>query len=242
MEARLYVVHGSHPCACVAKALDLKDISFRTTEFPPPFHAVVQPLLFGSRTVPALRLDGEKLQGSRAILRRLDEVRPEPPLYPADPVERARVEEAERWGDEVLQSAARRLSWQILSRRPDLLPSYARGSRFAMPARLARVAARGMAPVGLRLNRADDTRLAADLRELPGHIDRVDAWIAEGLLGGDPPTAADLQIAPSLRLLLTIGDVRPWIAGRPAERLARRLFPDWAGEAPAGVLPVPAAA
>jgi glutathione S-transferase len=242
MEARLYVVHGSHPSACAEKALQLKGVEYRRVELLPPLHAAIQRVRFGARTVPAVRLDGEKVQGSRAILRRLEELRPDPPLYPPDAGARARVEEAERWGDEVLQGAARRLSWQVIKRRPDVMPSYARGSRFAMPAAMARLAARAMAPVEVRLNQATDEALAADLAGLPGHVDRVDGWIAEGVLGGDPPNAADLQIAPSLRLLMTIGDVRGWIAGRPAEQLALRLFPDWAGEAPAGILPLPAVA
>jgi glutathione S-transferase len=241
MDARLYVVHGSHPCATAARALELKGIAYRTVELPPPLHAAIQRARFGARTVPGLLLDGEKVQGSRRILRRLDELHPDPPLYPADPGARARVEEAERWGDEVLQPVARRLSWQVISRRPDVMASYARGSRYAMPGPLAALAARGMAPVELRMNRATDDALAADLRDLPGHLDRVDAWIGEGVLGAEPPTGADLQIAPSVRLLLTIGDVRPLISGRPAEQLALRLFPEWAGDAPAGILPLPAA-
>ena len=77
---------------------------------------------------------------------------------------------------------------------------------------------------------------------LPAHIDLVGAWIADGVLGGEPPNAADLQIAPSVRLLMTIGDVRPLVAGRPAEELALRLFPDWPGNAPAGILPLRAPA
>jgi glutathione S-transferase len=242
MEARLYVVHGSHPSACAEKALQLKGIEYRRVELPPPLHAAIQRVRFGARTVPAIRLDGEKVQGSRAILRRLDELRPHPALYPADPGLRARVEEAERWGDEELQGVARRLSWQVLRRRPDLMPSYARGSRYAMPAPAARLAARALAPVELRLNQATDDVLVDDLAGLPGHVDRVDAWIAEGLLGGEEPNAADLQVASSVRLLLTIGDVRPLIADRPAEALALRLFPDWAGDAPAGILPQLAAA
>jgi glutathione S-transferase len=242
MEARLYVVHGSHPCACVEKALQLKGIDYRRIEFPPPLHAPLQRLRFGARTVPGLKLDGERVAGSRAILRRLEELRPQPPLYPADAEARARVEEAERWGDEVLQSAARRLSWQVIKRRPRVMASYARGSRYAMPAPVATVAARAMVPVEVRLNQATDDALLADLAALPGHIDRVDGWIAEGLLGGEQPNAADLQIAPSIRLLMTIGDVRPLIEAHPAEQLALRLFPDWAGDAPAGILPQPVAA
>jgi glutathione S-transferase len=242
MEARLYVVHGSHPCATAAKALELKGIPFKRVELLPPLHMALQRLRFGARTVPGLRIDGEKVLGSRAILERLDELRPEPPLHPADPQARAKVEEAERWGDEVLQSATRRLSWQVIGRRPDVMPSYARGSRFAMPDAMARLAARSMVPIEKRANDATDDALAADLRDLPSHLDRVDAWIGEGVLGGDPPNAADLQIAPSVRQLMTIGDVRPLLADRPAEQLALRLFPEWGGEAPAGILPMPAPA
>src|SRR5215207_9497136 len=104
MSASLYVVNGSHPCATVERALELKGIDYTLFEWPPPMHAPMQWLLFRERTVPALRLDGEKISGSRAILRRLEELRPEPALYPADPEARAKVEEAERWGDEVFQS------------------------------------------------------------------------------------------------------------------------------------------
>ncbi len=111
MRLKLYVVHGSHPCAAVEKALELKRLDYSVFEWPPPAHIVGQRILFGRRTVPALRIDGEKVQGSRPIIRRLDELVPEPPLFPSDPAARARVEEAERWGDEVFQPVARELIW-----------------------------------------------------------------------------------------------------------------------------------
>jgi glutathione S-transferase len=96
-----------------------------------------------------------------------------------------------------------------------------------------------------RANHADDGRLRADLAALPAYLDRIDAWIAEGVLGGEPPNAADLQIGATLRLLLTLADVRPLIAARPAGALALALFPEHPGEVPAGTLPaewVPAGA
>jgi hypothetical protein len=40
-----------------------------------------------------------------------------------------------------------------------------------------------------------------------------------------------------VRVLLTVGDLRPLIEGRPAEQVARRWFPDYAGEIPAGAYP-----
>jgi glutathione S-transferase len=98
----LYVVHGSHPCAAVERALELKGLRFRRIELPPPLHAPIQRVLFGARTVPAMKLDdGEKVSGSRAIMRRLDELAPEPALWPADGEQRARVERAEERGGEV---------------------------------------------------------------------------------------------------------------------------------------------
>src|SRR3954454_23124919 len=98
----LYVVHGSHPCAAVERPLEFKGLAFRRIELPPPLHAPLQRVRFGARTVPAMRLDdGEKVAGSRAILRRLEELAPEPALWPGGAESRARVERAEEWGDEV---------------------------------------------------------------------------------------------------------------------------------------------
>ena len=96
MNARLYVVHGSHPCATVERALQLKQIPYKVTEFPPPMHSAIMRARFGTRTVPLLKLDDEKISGSRAILAKLDALVPEPALYPSDPDLRAKVLEAER--------------------------------------------------------------------------------------------------------------------------------------------------
>ena len=79
--------------------------------------------------------------------------------------------------------------------------------------------------------------MRADLRSLPGHLDRIDGWLRDGVLGGETVNAADLQIATTSRLMLTIGDVRPYFAGRPAEAHAMRLFGEWAGSDPAGRVP-----
>jgi glutathione S-transferase len=237
--AKLYVVHGSHPCAAVERALTLKGIDHKRVELPPSLHPPIQRLRFGARTVPSIKFaDGEKLSGSSAILRRLEEIAPDPPLFPADPSLRARVEEAEGWGESVFQPIARRLLWRGFSRAPRAMAGYQEGQRnptLPMPVILA------IAPVVTRierrLNDATPEATRADLQALPGHLDRIDGWIAEGVLGGEAANAADLQIATTLRLLMTIADVRPLIAPRPAGELALRLFPDHPGELPEGTLP-----
>jgi glutathione S-transferase len=237
----LYVVHGSHPCAAVQRALDLKGLPYRRIELPPPFHAPVQRVLFGARTVPAVRLDGgERVSGSRAILQRLEELAPDPPLWPPGGERRALVERAEEWGDEVWQPIARRLLWGTLRRCPEALVSYSEGSRIPLPAPAIRAAARLIVRAEIALNDAADGAVRADLRNLPRHLDRIDGWIAEGVLSSgavDAPNAADLQIATTSRLLMTIGDVAPFFAGRAAERHARELFGDQPGSTPFGVLP-----
>lgn len=234
MPATLFLIHSSHPCQTVAKALELKGVPARRVELPPPTHAAVLPPFFGGRTVPAIRFeDGERVQGSRAILRALERRVPDPPLY-GDP----RVEEAERWGDEVFQPVARRLLWPTFARHPQSMHAFQEGQRSPkLPLPVVLAAARGIIAVERRLNAATEDAARADLRALPGHLDNVDALIAEGVLGSERPNAADLQIAPTIVLLHRLGDVRPLIAGRPAEAFAFRLFEPGPTSTPPGVLP-----
>ena len=86
-----------------------KSIPFQQVNLLPMVQVAAGPLLYGGNTVPGMRIDGERLVGSRTIMRRLDLLAPEPPLLPADPAERERVLEAERWGDDVFQSVPRRI-------------------------------------------------------------------------------------------------------------------------------------
>ena len=236
---KLYVVHSSHPSEAVKKALELKAIPYKTVEMLIPTQLVLTRLRFPGRSVPALRLDGgEKVQGSRAIMRRLDELAPDPPLLPDAEPARTAVLDAERWGDEVLQPLARRLVWSALKRRPEAIPSFQEASRLP---RLPRPVVRAVAPAIIRIEStshdASDATVRGDLRALLGHLDRIDGWIREGVLGGPVPNAADLQIGSSLRLLATIGDVRTLLAGRPADKLALDLFADFPGDVPAGAYP-----
>jgi glutathione S-transferase len=199
----------------------------------------LQQLRFGARTVPGLVLEtGEKISGSRTIMRRLEELAPEPPLFPADPEAREEVERAEEWGDQVWQPLARRLVWRTFAREPRAMVSFQEGSRLPrLPAPAVLALAPFVGAVERKLNGADEASVRADLVALPGHLDRVDGWLADGVIGGEAVNAADLQIAASSRLMLTLGDVAPLFAGRPAQEHAMRLFPEWPGTTPAGVFP-----
>jgi glutathione S-transferase len=234
---KLYVLPGSHPCAAVEAALKLKSIAYDRVDLLPMSQILVGTLRYSGTTVPGMRLDGERLVGSRTIMRRLDSLVPEPSLLPApgDPAH-ARVLEAERWGDETLQSVPRRLIDAAFLRRPTAMESYVGDAKLPLPRGLLRPAMPLTARLMAIRNKASDEAARADLGALPGQLEKIDAWIAEGLLGGEQPNAADLQIGSTIRLLMSIGDVRPLIEGRPAAGLTR-YFPPMVGEIEPGVLP-----
>jgi glutathione S-transferase len=64
---------------------------------------------------------------------------------------------------------------------------------------------------------------------LPGQLDRVDALLAEGVIGAERPNAADFQIAPCVRLAMCFDQLRDRIAARPAGAHAMRVCPDFPG-------------
>ena len=144
------------------------------------------------------------------------------------------MREAERWGDEELRtSAAGCLGRAALPARGD---GHLRRRR--------RRSTRPGTDFAIRYVRSTwkyhgitAERLADDLAGLPAKLDHVDALADDGVIGGEQPTAADLQIGATLRVLLTVGDLRAADRGRAGERIARRWFPDYPGEVPGRGVP-----
>jgi glutathione S-transferase len=183
----------------------------------------------GNSTVPGVLVDGEPVHGSRAILARLEEIEPEPVLYPSED-----VREAERWGDEELQDLGRRLPWGALHFRPELLAAIAGGEPLDGPG----------TDYAIRFIRAawgyhgiTAARLSADLAGLPAKVDHIESLAQAGVIGGQTPNAADLQIGATIRVLLPIADLTPLFAGTAAERIALLHFPAYQGGLPTGAYP-----
>lgn len=231
------VLHGmapSHPCMTAQAALERKGLAYERIDFPPGPHIEEMAKLYGegNTTVPGMLVDGEPVHGSRAILARLEELAPDPPLFP-EPIAEA-VAEAERWGDEELQDLGRSLSWGALHFRPESLGTFGgagpldpAGTDFAI----------ALCRSTWKYHHITAERLADDLAGLPAKLDHVDVLAADGVIGGGEPNAADFQIGATLRILLTLGDLRPLIEDRPGAAIARRWFPDYPGEIPAGAFP-----
>lgn len=232
-KARIFVIPGSHPSLAGRLMLEHKGIDYGRIDLVPALHKlVVRAAGFPGVTVPALRIDGRKVQGTHAIAVALDEIQPEPRLLPEDPAERARVEEANRFGDEILQPMPRRMIWWALKRDRSGLRSYSVGAKLGLPVGLAVKTAAPFVALSARFNESTDENIRADLEALPGVIDQVDAYIADGTIGGPQPNLADFQIATSVRLFMTFEDFGDAIAARPAGEHARRIVPDYPGLLP----------
>jgi glutathione S-transferase len=231
-EAKLYVIPGSHPSRTAMLMLDRKGIPFKRVDLMPVISkGVLRAMRFPGVTVPALKLNGTRIQGSREIARELDRIQPDPPLYPTDPEKRRKVEEAEAWGD-TFQHNPRQLSWWALRRNRSAMASYAEGARLGIPVGLAVKTGAPIVAAAARLNDATDSNVRVDLASLPGDLDRIDGWIAEGVIGGPEPNAADFQIAPTVRLLMSLDDIRPFVESRPCGEMAKRIVTDFPGRTP----------
>jgi glutathione S-transferase len=230
----LHVLPPSHPCMTAEAALRLKQLEYEKVKLGVPHNEEMERLYGpGNTTVPGLTIDGERVHGSVPILERLEELAPDPPLYP-DAIADA-VHDAERWGDRELQDLGRRLPWGALHFRPEALGTFARGGQTLDPAGTdyAIRVARAM----WKYHRISAERLAEDLAGLPAKLDHVDELARDGVIGGDSPTAADLQIGATIRVLLTVADLQPLMSGRPGEEIAKRWFPEYEGDVPAGAYP-----
>ena len=182
---------------------------------------------FPGGTVPALVIDGRRVQTNIAIARALDELQPEPALFPADPEARQRVQTAESWADDVFQMAARRIGLSVALH--DKPPSVSdRGGSGRLGPMLWRHD--GTRRLGMRMlcrfvfdvNPRSEAELLA---QLPGQLDRIDGWIEAGVLNGEQLNAADFAIAPCVALLTYRPDLRADIAARPSAALIDRLLP-----------------
>jgi glutathione S-transferase len=229
MPARLYAIPGSHPAYAAELMLRRKGIAYERTDLPQWLHrGVLRLLRFRGGTVPALVLDdGGRVQTTRRIARALDGVRPDPPLVPVE--RRAEIEAVEAWADGEFQQLARRMTYWALVRDGSAVDSYLEGANLILPRPLVMPAAPLIIRILARDHDSSDAAIRQDLADLPRMLDRIDGWIADGLLGGEPPNVADFQVATTLALLRSHDALRPAIDARPAGELAQRIAPDYPG-------------
>ena len=235
-KATLYTIPGSHPGISAALMLERKGIEYRRVDLLPVISkGVLRALGFPSITVPALKLDGQRIQGSIEIARALDRYAPDAPALLPDGPERTDVEAAELLGEAELQHPIRQILWWLLKRNREAMRSYVEGSKIGLPIGLAVKTGGPLVAASVHFNKADDANVQAALAELPGLLDRLDEYVAAGVIGGEDPNAADFQVAPSIRLAMTVADLKPFIEDRPIGKAALTLVPDYPGYIPPGL-------
>lgn len=223
MDVTLYGFEISHPTHAARLMLAHKGIEHKTVDLPPGSQPLAMRAVgFRGATVPGLKVDGRKVQTTRAISRALDQIQADPPLFPADPELRAAVEEAERWGDEVYQPVPRRAFRWALTEDRDLRLYLAREMEMPAPSVTSELG-RPLTAVLARMAGADRAAVEADFVALPSHIDHVDTLIADGTIGGPQRNAADFQIAVTTQVLMRVQPIRELIEGRPAADHARSV-------------------
>jgi glutathione S-transferase len=226
VKAKLFGVPGSGPSLSAELMLQHKGISYRRVNLVPGLHRRRLPAKgFPGHTVPALLLNGRRVQTSRAIARALDDLVPSPPLFPADLVLRADVEEAERFGDEVLQPSTRRMIIWATTQDPDSVTPHPANGRIRVP-RNAWLRGRVM-PRAFQMWGITDEVVRRDFESMPLMLDKLDGYIADEVLNGPDLTAADYEIAPLIGALIGICDLGSDIGARPVAELADRVLPQW---------------
>ncbi len=193
----LWQLQLSHYNEKVRWALDYKQIPHVRRSLVPGVHLIVAKRLTGTiDTTPVLTLDGRSIGDSTAIIAALEERWPQPPLYPADPQERARALELEDFFDEQLGPHIRRAVYFVLLEEPDaVLPLFLNGQ--PLPARIMLRGAFPVLKVGMRRRMQIEAEPAAESRELTvAAMDRLEAEIGpSGYLVGDSFSVADLTAA-----------------------------------------------
>ena len=236
MGIKLYGTPPSPPSHSARLMVERKGLDHKMVWLlPGMWPALLRTRGFRGGTVPAMKVDGRRIQGSTLISRELEELKAEPPLFPSDSEKRVAVEEAERWGDEVLQDVPRRIVRWMSVHRPETKVMIARDVGIPFP----RFAAWINAPAAKHLaNKVDsDGEIQRSIAQVPEVLDHIDQLIADGVIGGDEPNAADFQIATSVRALLNVADLDPVTKERPAADLAMRYVPEFGTDFPAGLLP-----
>lgn len=217
----LFGFPGSNACVSARLALDAAGIEYEQRMLPPGIHPMLlRARGFAGPTVPALRSDTDRIQGSRAIARWAATQAPDMGLLPTDIALRERVLEVERRGEQ-LQNTIRRLVYVYARQDPSVVRSIVDASYTRAPRLVRSAITAALVPAAMLGHRIRSTRLDAYLDRLVELVDVFDAAARDGIIGGTRPNVADLQIGPNLAVLALDPDVEAVLRERSCWRAAQ---------------------
>ncbi len=222
-------------------ALDWKGLPHTRRSLLPGPHIPVVRRLSGQTATPVLLIDERVVAGSADILAALEELRPEPPLFPSDPEARAEVEALQAHFDEEVGPQVRTALFSVLLDEPGYLcaifdrerPGWQRALYRAVFPLVSGLVRKGNGVTGPE---AVEAAFAATERALDLVARRSGGT---GYLVGDGFTAADLAAAALLAPTLSLDHpdmarpeplperVRAWLARwekHPASAWVRETY------------------
>lgn len=218
-------------CDKVRRVLNYKRRRYETREVPPdePFARLRRPDPLGK--VPMLEHGDRVITDSTDIARYLDELFPEPPIYPDDPRERALCHVLEDWADESLYFFEIWFRFGLAENAGE----WSRRSVEAEPAFLRRATRRTL-PARMRsvLKRQGLGRKPAEkvLEEFDRHLMTIDSWLGDDRdwLAGSQLSIADIAVYSQLVRAAETGEAAAVMGAHPRllgwmERVNMRTAP-----------------
>ena len=209
-------------CGKVRRILEHKGLAFEVINYN-GIKARKAAGLSGVGKLPVLDYDGERIQDSSDIAAFLEQKHPDPPIFPADPEQRALARIWEDWADESLYWFEIHQRFLYDDARAQAAALLAEGRPALERALLARVL-KGMYKKKLAaqgLGRMPPERVEQKLLE---HVDTLEALLGRRRwLVGDGRSIADIAVASQLAEIMRTSHLAPQIARREklAEWLAR---------------------
>jgi len=196
----LWHIAVSHYSEKARWALDYKEVPHRRRAVAVPGTHIPASMWLtrgASQTFPVLEIDGRAIGDSTEIIAVLEGTFPEPPLYPAEPVQRRRALELEDFFDEELGAHLRLLAFHELGKDPERFKAVIERTA---PGPLTRIGGGAVAYArtytGLRFGVRDEEAAALARVKVVAALDRLEAELGGSeYLVGDSFTVADLTAA-----------------------------------------------
>jgi glutathione S-transferase len=200
-------------------ALDYKGVAHRRKNLPPGLHSAILRVRGRGSTVPVLDVGGRKVRDSTAIIAALEELQPDPPLYPEGEAAREGALELEDFFDEHCGHDVRRVGLdQVLESRDVMVQSLLAGSP-TMLRFTARVAHPLVKRQVRRRYRINPESVLASRKKVQAALDRIESELGRGdYLVGERFSVADLAGA-SLLAPLVLPPELPRVENTPVQRL-----------------------
>lgn len=189
----------SHYNEKVRWALDFKNVPHRRISYLPGPHMTAMRKLAGTSATPVLRVGGVVVAGSAEIIDVLEGQYPEPPLYPADPVQRRAALDLQAYFDEEVAPTVRRALFAELLLEPAYLCRLFASEKPLLTRLAYRAMQPAIRPVMRHMMKIDSEHLGTARHTIRAALDRVATQAGPGgYLIGDSFSIADLAAAALL--------------------------------------------